>query len=130
MNTELKRKTRTFGIWTWLWVASVALATLGPKKIWEDNTTLTVIAIIVSVLVGLIKVYYNRNLFNAYDELMRKVHLEAAAFTIALAVIVGLSFEITYNLGLIELEPKIHRLIIFMSITYLISFKINILRYK
>ena len=72
----------------------------------------------------------NKNLFDNYDEFQRKIQLESMAFTLGLSVIFGVLFEKMHSSGLIDLKPKIHLLIIFISITYIISLIINMRRYK
>jgi hypothetical protein len=38
MKEERKKRTIRLAIWTWTWVATLAVATFGPKFIWENST--------------------------------------------------------------------------------------------
>ena len=51
-NTQLRHNTRHLAFWTFAWVSSMALATFGPTFIWQDNTPLTILAIVVAVVIG------------------------------------------------------------------------------
>jgi len=129
MKTQLKKNTINLAIWTFAWVGTLAIATIGPNELW-DNLTLTKIGLVINLTIGIGMLIANKNLFNYYDEFQRKIQLEAIAITLGLTVIVGILFEASYNLGVISLMPKIHFLIFFISITYIISVLLNSRRYK
>ena len=75
-------------------------------------------------------IWANRNLFNHYDELERKLHLEAMALTLGLTLITGLSFSLLDQTNLIAFDAEISFLVIFMGITYLIALLVNRRRYQ
>jgi hypothetical protein len=87
MKEERKKHLKNLGLWTWSWVASMALATFGPKFIWEEQIALTAIAILLNLAIGVLMILANRKVFNHYDELERKLHLESLALTLGLTVI-------------------------------------------
>jgi len=72
----------------------------------------------------------NKNLFNYYDELQRKIHLEAMALTLGLTVVVGISYEFSFDSGIINSEPETEYLIMFIAISYIVSVLLNSRRYK
>jgi len=72
----------------------------------------------------------NRNLFNNFDELERKIHLEFLAMTLGLAVVAGLSYSLLDTTNLISSDAEISNLILFIGVTYLIFVTINARRYK
>lgn len=115
--------------WTWSWVATLAIATFGTKLIWEDNQLLTVLAIVVNLVNGILMIIANRNYFNSLDELQRKIHTESLALTLGLAVIVGLSFSLLDQTNLISFDAEIGYLVGFIGITYMITLLINRSRY-
>ena len=72
----------------------------------------------------------NRKLFNHYDELERKIHLEAMALTLGLTVISGLTFSLLDQANLIPFDAEIGILVGFVGLTYLITLLINRKRYS
>jgi len=115
--------------WTWSWVATLAIATFGPKFIWDDHTFLTVLAILVNLANGVLMIIANRNFFNSLDELQRKIQLEALGISLGLAIIVGLSFSLLDQTNLIPFDAEIGFLVGFVGITYMIALLINRKRY-
>ncbi|MGB2129546.1 MAG: hypothetical protein ACPHXR_08735 [Flavicella sp.] len=117
------------GLWTWLWVASLAIATFGPKFIWDDYSLMTTIAIVANFGVGIFMILANRKLFNHYDELERKIYLESLALTLGLTVIVGLTYSLLDQTNLISFDAEVAILVMFIGVTHMITFLINRKRY-
>ena len=67
MKAERKKRTLQLALWTWSWVATLALATFGHLYIWEENQSLTVFAIIVNLINGGFMVLANVKLFRQYE---------------------------------------------------------------
>ena len=128
-QTRKKNLYRLAG-WTWSWVATMAIASFGPKYIWDDHITLTVLAVTVNFANGIFMIIANRNLFNSFDELERKIHLESLALTLGLAVVVGLTFSLLDVTNLIGFDAEISNLVMFIGITYLVCVTINTRRYS
>ena len=129
MKEERKKRTIRLAIWTWTWVATLAVATFGPKFIWENSTLWTTLALCINLLNGILMILANRSLFNHYDELERKIHLESMGLTLGATVIVGLSYSLLDITNLITSDAEISYLIMFMSVTYFITLLINRKRY-
>ena len=125
-----RKQTIKLAIWTWSWVATMAIATFGPKFIWDDHTFLTVLAILVNLANGVLMIIANRKFFNNLDELQRKIHLEALGISLGLAVIVGLSFSLLDQTNLIPFDAEIGFLVGFIGMIYMIALLINRSRYS
>lgn len=130
MKIERNKRVRKLALWTWTWMATMAIATFGPKFIWDDHVFLSIFSLLVNFTTGIIMILANRNLFNHFDELERKVHLEAMALTLGLSVVVGLSFSLLDQQNFIPFEAEISYLVMFMGITYLIASVVNSNRFK
>lgn len=130
MKEERKKHLINLGLWTWSWVATLAIATFGPKFIWDDHRALTILAIITNLANGLLMILANRKLFNHYDELERKIHLESLALTLGLTVIVGLTYSLMDQSNIIPFEAEIGILVGFVGLTYMITLLINKTRYS
>ena len=129
MKQERKKRTIRLAIWTWTWVATLAVATFGPKFIWENSTLWTIMALCINLLNGVLMIMANRSLFNHYDELERKIHLESMGLTLGATVVVGLSYSLLDQTNLITSNAEISYLILFISVTYAITLMINRKRY-
>lgn len=130
MKTERKKKLHQLAAWTWSWVATMAIATFGPKYIWDDQTVLTALAVSANFANGILMIIANRNLYNNFDELERKIHLESLALTLGLAVVVGLSYSLLDTTNLIGYDAEISNLVLFIGVTYLVCIKVNTRRYS
>ena len=129
MKEERRKHLLNLGVWTWSWVATLAIATFGPKFIWDDHTTLTTLAIVTNLVNGVLMIMANRKLFNHYDELERKIHLESLALTLGLTVIVGLTYSLLDQTNLIPNDAEIGILVGFVGLTYMTTLLINRKRY-
>lgn len=129
MKEERKKHLINLGLWTWSWVATLAIATFGPKFIWDDHLALTTLAILTNLVNGVLMILANRKLFNHYDELERKIHLESLALTLGLTVIVGLSYSLLDLTNLIPFDAEIGILVGFVGVTYMTALLINRKRY-
>lgn len=107
----------------------MAIASFGPKYIWDDHTVLTVLAVAVNFANGVLMIIANKNLFNNFDELERKIHLESLALTLGLSVVVGLTYSLLDTTNLISSDAEISNLVLFIGVTYLIFMIINTRRY-
>ena len=130
MKEERKKYLLNLGLWTWSWVATLAIATFGPKFIWDDHTVLTTFAILTNLVNGVLMILANRKLFNHYDELERKIHLESLALTLGLTVIVGLTYSLLDQVNLIPFDAEKGILVGFVGLTYMITLLINRKRYS
>lgn len=117
-------------IWTFAWVASMALASLGPLFLWEDNSILTLMAIGLNVILGIVMILVNRNYFEHLDELQRKIQLEAMAITLGLAVVLGLAYSLLDQSNIINYDADISHLVILIGITYLVATFLGTRRYQ
>ena len=72
----------------------------------------------------------HKNLFKTYDELQKKIQFEAMAITLGLAVVVGLTYEVSFDFGVIDKEPEFEYLMLFICLSYVASTIISAIRYK
>ena len=126
---EQKKHTKILMAWTLAWVASLAFLTGAENALW-DNIIFTQIGLIINFAIGVGMIIANKNLFKHYDELQKKIQFEAMALTLGLAVVVGLTYEISFDFGVINSEPEFEYLVLFISFTYIASNIINSRRYK
>ena len=124
-----KKPTKILLIWVLAWVVSTAVLSAGVNNLW-DSLLLTKIGLFINLVLGVGMIIANKNLFNYYDELQKKIHFEAMALTLGLTVVVGLVYEISFDFGVISSEPEFEYLVFFICFSYCTSIVINSLRYK
>ena len=126
---EQKKYTKIMLAWTLAWVVSLAFLSYGANFLW-DNLLITKIGLLINLAIGVGMIIANKNLFKHYDELQKKIQFEAMALTLGLAVVVGLTYEVSFDFGVIDSEPEFEYLMLFISFTYITSNIINSRRYK
>ena len=129
MKEILKKNTKKLAIWTVAWVGTLAFLSGGVNNLW-DSLLITKIGLLINFAIGIGMIIANKNLFDHYDELQRKIHLEALALTLGLTVVVGISYEVSFDFGIINSEPETEYLIMFISFSYIVSVLLNSRRYK
>ncbi len=137
MKTELdnwekncEKNTLNLALWTGSWVVTMAIASFGPKFIWQENSTITLIGIIINLVIGIGLIFANKKYLNTLDELQRKIHLEAMSLSLGVAVIFGLSYSLLDTTNLITYDAEISHLVILIGLTYLAGTIIGNLRYR
>ena len=125
---EQKKYTKIMLAWTLAWVVSIAFLTGAENSLW-DNLIFTKIGLLINLAIGVGMIIANKNLFKHYDELQKKIQFEAMALTLGLTVVVGLTYEVSFDFGVIESEPEFEYLMFFISFTYIASNIINSRRY-
>jgi len=118
------------GLWTLAWVLSMALATFGPKFLWEGNEALTILGIVVNMLIGLGMILANKHHLQSLDELHQKVQLEAMALALGVAVVVGLAYSNLDIANVIEQDAEISHLVLLIGVTYMVSVLVGHWRYR
>lgn len=129
MRTERKKRLYRLAAWTWSWVATLAIATFGPKYIWDGHVVLTTLAVLANLGNGLAMIAANRNLYADFDELEQRIHLEALGLTLGLTVIFGITYSLLDATDLIPFSAHIGILVGFAGMAYLITVWINTKRY-
>ena len=126
---EQKKHTKILMAWTFAWVASLAFLSGGVNYLW-DSLLITKIGLLINLAIGVGMIIANKNLFNHYDELQKKIQFEAMALTLGLVVVVGVVYEISFDFGVIDSEPEFEYLVFFICFSYIASTIINSLRYR
>ena len=126
---EQKKYTKILLGWTFAWVVSLAFLSAGVNYLW-DSLLITKIGLLINLSIGVGMIIANKNLLNHYDELQKKIQLEAMALTLGLTVVVSCVYEVSFDFGIINSEPEGEYLVIFISICYIVSTLLNSRRYR
>ena len=125
-----KRNTVRLRYWTFAWVATMAVAAFGPKNIWDFAAPPTIVAVLVNLAVGFGMIVANKRYVQGLDELHRKIFLDAAALTLGVGLVCGLSYELLEDIKLISFEPEISHLVMLMCLTFLAGIIFGHRRYQ
>ena len=116
--------------WTLAWVISMAIASFAPRVIWDFNTALTIIAVLVNLGIGLKMLVVNRDYLRGLDEMQQKIMLEAMALALGVGLVVGLCYELLEDIKLITYQPEIPHVVFLMVITYLVAILLGNRKYQ
>jgi hypothetical protein len=125
-----RKNVRHLAYWTGAWVLSMAIASFGPKFMWNFNSTISVLFIIINTIIGIGMILMNRKYLNGLDEMHRKVNLDAMAIALGVGVVGGLSYSMLDIAKVISYDAEIAFLVILISVTYMIGIVVGYTRYK
>jgi hypothetical protein len=129
-QSRARRSTLNLFLWAAIWVASFAIATFGPKFIWDKAAPITWVACAVTILIGIGAIIAHRNQIRDQDELLQRVTLQAFAITVGAVIIIGCPYTILQANRLVPSELGIPTLMVVISVTYLTSMLIGLKRYR
>ena len=124
------KNVRHLAYWTLAWLLTLALATFGPKLLWDFSSSISLLFIVINTLVGVGMIMMNKKYINGLDEMQRKVNLDAMAIALGVGVVGGISYASLDIANVIPFDAEIGHLIGAMGLTYFIAFIIGSLRYK
>jgi hypothetical protein len=122
MKTQADNYTKNsiqMGFWTIAWVATSALAALGPRLIWEFATLPTILGVLINLGIGFRMIWASKRFLQGLDELGQKIYLDAAVLTLGVGMVCACSYELLEDIKLISYEPEIPHMIILMSLVFM-----------
>ena len=120
-STNINKSSLHLLRWTVAWVATTALAAFGPRLIWDYATLPTILGVLINLGVGFGMILQTKRHVQALDELGQKIFLDAAAFTLGVGLVCGLSYELLEDIRLISSEPEIGHLIMLMALIFMVG---------
>jgi hypothetical protein len=125
-----RRNVRQLAYWTGSWVLTTAIATFGPKFIWNFNSTVSALFILINTIIGIGMIVMNRKYINGLDEMHRKVNMDAMAIALGVGVVGGLSYSMLDVANVIPYDAEIAFLVVLISVSYIIAIAAGYSRYK
>lgn len=129
-NEKVKKATKKLALWTMLWLVSLAIATFGPKFIWNESTTWSIVAIAINTAIGAGLIWAHIGHLTALDELQKKVQLDAMGIALGVGIVGGLSYSVMDISNIISGDAEIAFLVMLISISYIIALAIGKKRYS
>lgn len=127
---EIKKATKNLAQWTMFWIVSLALATFGPKLIWNGNFTLSLIAMLVNAILGAGLILAHIKHISALDELQKKVQMDAMGIALGVGIVGGMSYSVMDISNIISGDAEISHLVMLISISYMVAITIGKKRYS
>ena len=128
--TQIKKSTNYVLGWGIFWVFATAGVAFGPKNLWNFNTWITIIAVVIHVGIGLVLIRALKQNLLAMDELHRKIHLDAMAWSLGIGLVLGCTYEMLEDIKLITFQPEIPHLILTMCLVYVAGVIQGIRKYQ
>ena len=125
-----RKNVRHLAYWTGGWVLTVAIAAFGPKFLWDYNSSISILAILVNTIIGVGMILMNRKYTNGLDEMHRKITMDAKAIALGVGVVGGLSYSMLDAANVISFDAEIGHLVMLIGVTYFIAFIVGSIRYK
>ena len=113
-----KKNTLRLAYWTLAWVASQALAVFGPEFIWQSNKSLTSLAILLNVAIGVGMILALIRHLKGLDEMQQKIQLNAMGISLGVGLVLGMAYSSLDTTNVIPFDAEISHLVILMSLTY------------
>jgi len=129
-NNRVHKKTIRLAYWTGAWVLTMALATFGPKFLWNSETVLTITAVAINIALGIGMILSNINYLKSLDEMMQKIQLQAMGLALGVGVVGGLSYSLLDATNMIASDAEIGHVVMGIAITYLAAIIINHRKYS
>ncbi len=129
-KSRTRRTTVRLMIWTAVWTTSVGLSTFGPKFFWDYHTLYTALSIALALGAGYGMILAIKENLKSMDEMQQRIQLNAMGITLGAVLVVGVAYSTMDQTNLISGDADIGVLILFMSITYIISTIAGRIRYQ
>jgi uncharacterized membrane-anchored protein YitT (DUF2179 family) len=129
VSKQMKKATKNLALWTLFWLVSLALATFGPKFIWQENTTWSIIAVVINASFGAGLILAHIKHLSALDELQKKVQLDAMGIALGVGIVGGLSYSVMDISNIISGDAEISFLVMLISISYMVALAVGKKRY-
>lgn len=129
-ETTERKNVRHLAYWTAGWGLTMALTAFGPKFLWDYNSSISILAVLVNTIIGVGMIHMNRKYANGLDDMQRKILIDAKALALGVGVVGGMSYSMLDAANVISFHAEIGHLIGLIGITYVIAFIVGSIRYK
>ncbi|MDN3640669.1 hypothetical protein QWY82_17865 [Simiduia curdlanivorans] len=128
-TTNIKN-TRHLALWAGAWLITLALASFGPKMLWQFNTLITLVALMLTLVAGAGMIVVTIRHVKCLDEMQQKIFLDASALTLGVALVCGTSYELMEDVKLIAFQPEISHLMMLIGLTFIVGIALGNARYR
>lgn len=129
-TAEVKSNISRLHYWVCAWVISIGLLAIGPKLLWNLNTSMTIVVGLANLAIGVGMIMANMQFVKGQDEMQQKIFLEAAALTLGITVVFGGSYQLWGSVALISFEPQVWHLLCVMGLAFMIAMSAVTRKYR
>ena len=117
-------------VWTLAWMATLALATFGPRILWDFRPVLSWIAVAANIVVGVGWILAHAHYLRGLDELQRKIQVDAIAIALGAGLVAGFAYAAADIAVLITVDANIALFSTLVAVVYIIGIAVGTLRYR
>lgn len=130
-NDRTRRDLIRLATWTGAWLVTLAVAVFGPELVWQARVP-TAVAIALNLVVGIGMIRANVLHLRMLDEMMQRIHLEAAALAVGIGIVGGLSYSAAATTGLIAADAGlgVSVMVVLIGLTYLVAVAVGCRRHR
>jgi len=118
-QNQMRKNTYRLMAWTGAWLCTTALVAFGSKYLWGYETSYSIAAVVLNIVVGFGMIKAHMQHLDGSDELMKKVQFDAMGIALGVGIVCGLSYEQLHQIKLISFQPEISDLVMLLAITYM-----------
>ena len=119
LEQRVKRSNLNLGIWTFLWLVSLALLSFGPQFLWQEDLSFTILTSLFYAFVSIKMLFANMRQIKSTDELDQQIFFNAAAITLGVVMIFGVGYEVLGRI--LGFTTMISHVYFVMGITFIVS---------
>ena len=118
-------------LWTFAWVATVAVARFGPDGIWDTgDSAASWVAVMVNVLVGVGWIVAFARFLRALDDLWRRIMHDALTAALGVGWVTAFAYVTADAAGLIGYDVGVAQFAVLLGVVYLIVVVAGWIRYR
>jgi hypothetical protein len=122
--------TARLALWTLAWAATLALASFGPRLLWDSQPVASWAAVATNLAVGIGWIVAHARYLRGIDELQRKIMQDALAVTLGVGWVGGFAYVVADAAGLVAYDVDIAVFPALLGVVYLIAFIVGKIRYR
>jgi hypothetical protein len=128
-QNEIK-STAQLALWTFAWVATLAVAQFGPRHLWDDQEVVSWVAVVINLAVGVGWIVAHARFLRSIDELQRKIMQDALAVTLGVGWVAGFAYVVADAAELVAFDADLGVFSALLGVVYVIAIVGGNLRYR
>jgi hypothetical protein len=129
-HQESIKATARLALWTFAWVATLALARFGPTSLWDSQPVASWAAVATNLVVGVGWIVAHARYLRGIDELQRKIMQDALAVTLGVGWVGGFAYVVADAADLLAQDVEIGVFAALLGVVYMIAIVVGQLRYR
>lgn len=117
-------------LWTVAWVATLALASFGPRHLWDAQKVVSWAAVAANLAVGFGWIVAHARLLRGIDELQRKIMQDALVVTLGVGWVAGLAYVVADGADLITRDADLGVFAALLGVVYMSAIVVGHIRYR